>query len=142
MNSSPFSNSSSLESIKVAIRIRPLLHHEIEDEDNMIYTDPADNRKIKLIKNENCFEGFFDRIFPFHSTQEDIFQFVKESLNDVVEGINCTIFTYGQTGSGKTYTMFGSDWTVSESSNSNNNSMIYPNLINNNVNVKDGLIVK
>ena len=30
-----------------------------------------------------------------------------ETINDVLNGYNGTIFAYGQTGSGKTYTMFG-----------------------------------
>ena len=33
----------------------------------------------------------------------------KETLNDVLDGYNGTIFTYGQSGSGKTYTLYGSD---------------------------------
>ena len=33
-----------------------------------------------------------------------------DSVNDVSNGFNSTIFAYGQTGSGKTYTMFGPHW--------------------------------
>lgn len=33
-----------------------------------------------------------------------------ESVNDVTNGFNSTIFAYGQTGSGKTFTMFGPHW--------------------------------
>ncbi len=105
----------SLESIKVGVRIRPFLRNEISNE-GIIHVEPDDTRKIKLIKNENCFEGFFDEIFPPTASQEDVFNFVKDSTVDVIIGINSTIFTYGQTGSGKTYTMFGSDWTLNEQS--------------------------
>ena len=38
-----------------------------------------------------------------------------DTINKVREGVNATIFAYGQTGSGKTYTMFGKDWTVTDS---------------------------
>ena len=34
----------------------------------------------------------------------------KETVNDIMEGYNGTIFAYGQTGSGKTYTMYGQDF--------------------------------
>ncbi len=106
---------SSLENIKVAIRVRPFLKSESTN-DNIIFTDPQDDRKIKLIKSENCFEGFYDKIYSARSSQDDLFKFVRNSVEDVLNGINSTIFTYGQTGSGKTYTMFGSDWTLNEES--------------------------
>jgi hypothetical protein len=105
--------SNTLESIKVCIRIRPFLKHENQEE-SVVQYEADDNRKIKLRKSENCFEGFFDEIFPSSTTQEEIFNFVKDSIWDVINGINSTIFSYGQTGSGKTYTMFGSDWTLNE----------------------------
>lgn len=35
---------------------------------------------------------------------------ISESISDVMQGFNSTIFAYGQTGSGKTYTMFGQHW--------------------------------
>lgn len=35
---------------------------------------------------------------------------VVDSVNDVTNGFNSTIFAYGQTGSGKTFTMFGPHW--------------------------------
>ena len=33
-----------------------------------------------------------------------------DSVLEVSQGFNATIFAYGQTGSGKTYTMFGQHW--------------------------------
>lgn len=107
------SYSNNLECIKVAIRIRPFLSSE-KEEDNIIFIDSLDKKKIKLVDDGQCFEASFDKIFTMTSKQEDIFNFVKESVKDVKKGINSTIFTYGQTGSGKTYTMFGSDWTLNE----------------------------
>lgn len=32
---------------------------------------------------------------------------IREAINELLDGINCTIFAYGQTGSGKTHTMLG-----------------------------------
>jgi kinesin family protein 5 len=40
--------------------------------------------------------------------QEKVFEKMGyETIIDVLNGYNGTIFAYGQTGSGKTYTMFG-----------------------------------
>ena len=40
--------------------------------------------------------------------QSDVFEYsAKETVDDVLQGYNGTIFAYGQTGSGKTYTMMG-----------------------------------
>lgn len=48
----------------------------------------------------------FDRVFPMHTPQADIFEYsIKNTVEDVLQGYNGTIFAYGQTGSGKTYTM-------------------------------------
>lgn len=48
----------------------------------------------------------FDKVFPMNTRQQDVFQFgIKETVDDVLNGYNGTIFAYGQTGSGKTYTM-------------------------------------
>jgi kinesin family protein 5 len=53
----------------------------------------------------------FDKIFSNPNTpQPQIYNLAaKETVNDVLQGYNGTIFAYGQTGSGKTWTMFGSD---------------------------------
>ncbi len=49
-----------------------------------------------------------DRIFPPHVTQKDVFEVVgQDTVQDILNGYNGTIFAYGQTGSGKTYTMVG-----------------------------------
>ena len=56
---------------------------------------------------DNNYQCHFDQVFNTNSTQTDIFDFVRSSINQVTDGYNCTIFAYGQTGSGKTYTMFG-----------------------------------
>ena len=41
--------------------------------------------------------------------QSEIYDVIgKETIEDVLNGYNGTIFAYGQTGSGKTHTMYGS----------------------------------
>lgn len=50
----------------------------------------------------------FDHVFPYHSTQNEIFEFTIEPiLHSIMQGYNASIICYGQTGSGKTYTMMG-----------------------------------
>ena len=40
----------------------------------------------------------FDRVFGPRSSQDDLFDFVKPSIEAVSRGFNATIFAYGQTG--------------------------------------------
>ena len=50
-----------------------------------------------------------DRFFRPDCTQAAIYDFIgKETIEDVLNGYNGTVFAYGQTGSGKTHTMYGS----------------------------------
>ena len=58
------------------------------------------------IESMGSFE--MDYVFNADATQDQVFaRIVPPLLNDIMRGINCTLFTYGQTGSGKTYTMQG-----------------------------------
>ncbi|OMJ09198.1 Kinesin heavy chain [Smittium culicis] len=52
----------------------------------------------------------FDRVFGPESNQQILFDYsIKQTVEDVFNGYNGTVFAYGQTGSGKTYTMMGPD---------------------------------
>ena len=107
-----------MESIQVAIRIRPFLSYENET-NTTIQTFEDNNKKIILSKNNKKFVSEFDRIFPENSKQEDIYNFINPIISLTIKGINSTILAYGQTGSGKTYTMFGEDFTM------NNNGKLF-----------------
>ena len=99
-----------MERIKVAIRIRPFLPNE--NEENIgINMDPDDDKTIIITKDLKSFKGIFDKILSIDSNQKDVFDFIKPCLINIKNCYNCTILTYGQTGSGKTYTMFGGDWS-------------------------------
>ena len=74
------------------------------------------NSTIKVTDLTHVVESKYDRIFEQNSSQDSIFEFIKPGLDDIIKGINCTIFAYGQTGSGKTHTMFGPKWEESISS--------------------------
>lgn len=48
-----------------------------------------------------CLKYEFDDVFGPLDSQETVFNTVASSkVNDVIDGVNCTIFAYGQTGSG------------------------------------------
>jgi len=101
------------ECINVSVRIRPFSKIELASGD-MIFFDPKMDTKIKIGRESNYYEGNYSKVFGINSSQREVFNFVKASIPDVLNGINSTIFAYGQTGSGKTFTMFGSDWTQFE----------------------------
>ena len=61
---------------------------------------------VVLVPDNQVFP--MDRVFSPDASQEQIFEIIGyETILDILNGYNGTIFAYGQTGSGKTYTMFG-----------------------------------
>lgn len=55
-----------------------------------------------------CHSYRFDGILPMEIKQDDVLNIVaKPVIDDVLNGVNGTIFAYGQTGSGKTFTITG-----------------------------------
>lgn len=65
------------------------------------------------IKNNYCFGILFiylDYVFDENCNTKLIYEKVGKSIiNDVLNGINGTLFAYGQTSSGKTYTIQGNN---------------------------------
>lgn len=96
------------ESIKVLVRIRPLLAQEtgpvaveVDHEGNVIRVNGnTPHRQLQCS---------YDAVIGPEVSQKGVFSHVRECTSAVLEGENSTIFAYGQTGSGKTYTMFGPD---------------------------------
>jgi kinesin family protein 6/9 len=81
---------------------------ETRDLLNILVPDDLDPGLVIHSNTDGKLTYEFDKVFETDATQEDIFECVVRSrLEDVMHGINCTIFAYGQTGSGKTYTMSG-----------------------------------
>ena len=95
------------ESIKVAIRPRPLLSFELQRGDYSCVSLLPENT-IELSKFGEKKQFKFDFVLSSQSNQEEAFQTLEmESLLDAAfEGYSSTIIAYGQTGSGKTYTFF------------------------------------
>ncbi|GAM26438.1 hypothetical protein SAMD00019534_096130 [Acytostelium subglobosum LB1] len=95
--------------IRVIARFRPLNSREKAQEKDQVVCQFPQDTQIIMTNNGNQVPFQFDRVFPPDTQQEEIFETVKSTVDDVLNGYNGTIFAYGQTGSGKTFTMFGSD---------------------------------
>lgn len=82
--------------VKVIARFRP------DETENIVAFDGNDTCHVAA----SSFT--FDRVFDTQSQQSDVFEYcLKETVDDLLNGYNGTVFAYGQTGSGKTYTMMG-----------------------------------
>ncbi|XP_014470851.1 PREDICTED: centromere-associated protein E [Dinoponera quadriceps] len=98
------------DNIKVAIKIRPLIKREKDDnlpiqwvgQGNAIVAVDAEIKK----RGDGRFQ--FDHIFNMDASNNDVFcSIVSPIIDAAVNGFNGTVFAYGQTSSGKTYTMMG-----------------------------------
>ncbi|KAK3856219.1 hypothetical protein Pcinc_037442 [Petrolisthes cinctipes] len=96
------------QNIKVYVRCRPMNGTESK---TTSVVECRNNKELvlrdrPLDKSTKTFT--FDRVFGQDSKQIDVYRAVaKNSVNEVLNGFNCTIFAYGQTGTGKTFTMEG-----------------------------------
>jgi kinesin family protein 5 len=104
--------------VKVICRFRPIndlekLEGERPDAPKLEF--PNDTT-VTVITNKQPPQVFtFDKVFDWNSTQEQVYNLsAKDTIEDVLQGYNGTIFAYGQTGAGKSYTMFGPDISVPE----------------------------
>ncbi|KAK7693379.1 hypothetical protein QCA50_002947 [Cerrena zonata] len=101
--------------IKVVCRFRP--PNSIEQRENSeIVVSFDENLRTVMMRSSQALagpekDGFtFDRVFPPGTKQHEVFDYgVKDTVKDVLDGYNGTVFAYGQTGAGKTFTMMGSD---------------------------------
>ena len=127
--------SSSVDTIQVVVRIRPLLSLEAGNEESlhavskhphllpsysedtqfpglMNHASSNDSQisyqSIQVGTNESAPSFTFDHVFPSSSTQKDLYESSAASLvQSCLEGYHATIIAYGQTGSGKTHSMLG-----------------------------------
>lgn len=97
------------DSVKVALRIRPLNQRERERGCRIVVEQPAHREPQVVIGNgiSGKPEGFtFNYVFSPEESQEYLYETsVQSLLEKLYAGYNVTILAYGQTGSGKTYTM-------------------------------------
>ncbi|XP_053678101.1 chromosome-associated kinesin KIF4A [Anopheles nili] len=104
---------SSSESVKVAVRIRPMSKTERDRGCQSVVEQPVPNQpQIVICSGSSTADMFsFNNVFPPSTTQAHLYKkSVSELLDKLFEGYNVTILAYGQTSSGKTYTM-GTDFT-------------------------------
>lgn len=90
-------------SVKVAVRIRPLLKEEIQQRCTECIKTVGNEPQITFGNDQNF---TFDDVFGTKSSQNDIYEDCVANLVEAIfEGFNATVLAYGQTSSGKTYTM-------------------------------------
>ncbi|KAF4749063.1 Kinesin-like protein kip2 [Perkinsus olseni] len=115
--------------VKVAVRLRPLLHSEISKGNSSLrhssivadlsHVDiPAYDRMAWCIatrrrtnhqrEEPTKYEVTVDHVFNPEPTEEVYAAVFKETVSSLKSGVNGALLAYGQTGSGKTYSMFGS----------------------------------
>lgn len=94
-------------SVKVAVRIRPLVDSEMNRGCQSIVRKTPTQPQIVVDAGTKSKEMFtFNYVFAPEDTQEMIYDnAVKTMVMKLFAGYNVTILAYGQTGSGKTHTM-------------------------------------
>ncbi|OQS04421.1 kinesin [Thraustotheca clavata] len=109
------------ECVRVIVRVRPTNARELKENPPDVVALQAKNSDIPnhiLVKSSSwdVDVGYtYDAAFGTSTTQEVIYNYLQSSVEQVVQGFNCTIFAYGQTapyqdlGTGKTHTMMGPD---------------------------------
>ena len=97
------------ECVKVAIRVRPMNKHEMEQNSKLCVTVDTANSTVSVISDRNEAKTFpFDYVYPMETTQREVYDQVAFPIVDsIFQGYNGTVFAYGQTGCGKTFTMMG-----------------------------------
>ncbi|KAF7537095.1 hypothetical protein G7054_g3955 [Neopestalotiopsis clavispora] len=98
--------------INVVVRCRGRNDREVKDNSAVVVqTEGAKGKMVELSMGPNAVANKtynFDRVFSQAADQSMLYEdVVKPILEDMLSGMNCTIFAYGQTGTGKTYTMSG-----------------------------------
>lgn len=100
--------------IRVLARVRPINQREIKDQGDLpdaIVVPPMTDNQMVLQQSvggrvtQVPFE--FERVFGPASTQENVFEEVKELISSCLDGYNVSLLAYGQTGSGKSHSMLG-----------------------------------
>lgn len=96
----------SQDSIKVAVRVRPLLKHELDAGSKSCLTVLQAVSQVQ-VRGLNVDEAFtYNHVFSTTHTQQDLYKSaVKPLIPNLFSGYNVTVLAYGQTGSGKTHSM-------------------------------------
>ncbi|XP_058795303.1 uncharacterized protein LOC131666547 [Phymastichus coffea] len=99
--------------IQVAIKVRPLLDKEKEDDLKIqwnarnCYIERLNDQRLKR-KRDGLEKFHFDYVFNSENNNMDVFEkVVKRSVHSALNGYNSTIVAYGQCNSGKSHIMLG-----------------------------------
>jgi hypothetical protein len=87
-----------MDSLRVAIRIRPELCHDdcvSVNNDKIIMRNFKGHSGSSSSSTENDTAFKFDQIFNDESTQEDVFDSVKPLIDECIKGFTVTIFAFG-----------------------------------------------
>lgn len=98
---------SSDDTVKVAVRIRPMIDSERGRGCRSIVSKTATQPQVVVNSGTKTSEMYtYNYVFAPEDTQEMIYEnAVRTMVLQLFEGYNVTILAYGQTGSGKTHTM-------------------------------------
>ncbi len=96
------------ESVRVAVRIRPLNKRELLENETIAWNYNETSMLEETPNGQRVYS--YDNCFGPTSNNKQIYDIVgKPVVLKAMEGYNGTVFSYGQTGSGKTWTMLGCD---------------------------------
>eukprot|EP00606_Chrysophyceae_sp_TOSAG23-5_P001467 GSChrysophyteH2.ASY1.ANO1.260.1 assembled CDS len=91
------------EGLQVIVRVRPPISSEVKLAN--VVTTSGSNLNVSSDKTQiSC---AYDKVFGENCDQAEVFECVKPLLNDILQGINGTVFAYGHTSAGKSHTMLG-----------------------------------
>ncbi|XP_011144099.1 chromosome-associated kinesin KIF4 [Harpegnathos saltator] len=97
------------DTVRVALRIRPLVVSEIEKGCQMCLDIIPGEPQIRILNSDKSFT--YNYVFSPDVGQEEFYNVaIKRLIDNIFQGYNVTILAYGQTGSGKTYSM-GTNYT-------------------------------
>lgn len=100
------------DSIKVLVRIRPLIETEKSRNTEHVVTASDEGNKSEVIfggaEPRHQLRCTFDRVLGPAASQQEIYGHVAECVHQVASGYNSTILAYGQTGSGKVHPVYTS----------------------------------
>ncbi|KAJ8965902.1 hypothetical protein NQ314_003843 [Rhamnusium bicolor] len=93
-------------SVKVAVRIRPLVPNEISRGCKEIVDVVEENEQVIIRSTDKDKPFTFNYVLPSHTPQHELYnRCVQPLIGNLFKGYNVTILAYGQTGSGKTHSM-------------------------------------
>eukprot|EP00927_Polykrikos_kofoidii_P033350 TRINITY_DN28204_c0_g1_i1.p1 TRINITY_DN28204_c0_g1~~TRINITY_DN28204_c0_g1_i1.p1 ORF type:complete len:471 (+),score=70.79 TRINITY_DN28204_c0_g1_i1:120-1532(+) len=102
----------------LAIRCRPLNRNEVIQRCQRVVNMNPESRVAICGDATDLKEFAADAVFDETSSQADVFTGIAQDLvDDVLDGISCSIFSFGERRSGKTYTMVGSELDKESASN-------------------------